>query len=508
MIWKRPSSRRLPPGSYTVILRGMGMTSGVGLVEIYDLNPGVDSKLANLSTRAFIDTGNNIVIAGFILGGSGNDRIVARGIGPSLTALGVPNALPNPTLELRDGNGALLIANDDWQDDQAQAAELTAAGLAPSNDLESGIAATLPRAFTRRCLPERTTAPASAWSKSTISGRRLSALAAAGAYSEVSPTEPPKDLCLRGLSITRTPMQIHVARNGQQLGQYSVEEVNRQLADGTLLPTDLGWHEGSAGWAPLSSIAGLTMPAAAASPAMPISPPPAPPAPPIAPSPRPVTAQSSVTAATRQPVQNSKGLVVTSWILLGVTFLISLVPVLGCGSWLLAWPVAVATLIMAILILTRGEKTQGIAILIASILIVPLTMVASIASTALLGASVSEHEKPQEKQIIENLRALSDAKAKWVAQTKVKEGAKVTVAGLSAYLEGREIKSIVGEIYDPRPVGEEPTATLPATKSLASHPKGAVLTASGSSLALDTSSSSSSEREDDPPSPAASPEQL
>jgi hypothetical protein len=312
---------------------------------------------------------------------------------------------------------------------------------------------------------------------------------------------------LRGLSITKTAMQIHVARNGQQLGQYSVEEINRQLADGTLSPTDLAWHEGLAGWAPLSSIAGLTLPAAA-SPAMPVSPPPAPPSPPVAPSPRPATAQSSVTSATPRSVQSSKGLVVSSWVLLGVTFLISLVPVLGCGSWLLAWPVAIATLIMAILILTRGEKTQGVAILIASVLIVPLTMVASLASTALLGVSVSEHEKTQEKQIVENLRALSDAKAKWVAQTKVKEGAKVTVAGLSAYLDGREIKSIVGEIYDPRPVGEEPTATLPATKSLASHPKGAVLTASGSSFAIDTSSSSPAKTEGETPSPAASPEEL
>lgn len=301
-------------------------------------------------------------------------------------------------------------------------------------------------------------------------------------------------------------MQIHVARNGQQLGQYSVYEVTRHLAEGTLSPTDLGWHEGLAGWAPLSSIAGLALPAAPASPAMPISPPPAPTHPPVAPSPRPVPAQSSVTTATHQPLHNSKGLVVTSWVLLGVTFLISLVPVLGCGSWLLAWPVAIATLIMAILILTRGEKTQGVAILIASILIVPLTMVASLASTALLGASVSKHEKTQEKQIIENLCALSDAKTKWVAQTKVKDGAKVTVAGLSAYLDGREIKSIVGEIYDPRPVGEEPTATLPATKSLASHPKGAVLTASGSSFTIDTSAPSKTE--DDSPSPATSPEEL
>jgi hypothetical protein len=121
----------------------MGMTSGVGLLEIYDLNPGVDSRLGNLSTRALIDLGNNIVIAGFILGGNGNDRIVVRGIGPSLTALGVPNALQDPTLELRDGNGALLMANNDWQDDPAQAAALNATGLTPTNSLESGIAATL-----------------------------------------------------------------------------------------------------------------------------------------------------------------------------------------------------------------------------------------------------------------------------------------------------------------------------------------------------------------------------
>ena len=67
-----------------------------------------------------------------------------RGIGPSLTAAGVPNALANPTLELRDNNGTLLIANNDWQDNPAQAAEITAAGLAPTNNLESGIAATLP----------------------------------------------------------------------------------------------------------------------------------------------------------------------------------------------------------------------------------------------------------------------------------------------------------------------------------------------------------------------------
>ena len=135
----------LAPGNYTVILRGMGMTSGVGLVEIYNLDQGADSKLANLSTRAFVETGDNIVIAGFILGGnSGNNRIVLRGIGPSLTAAGVANALTDPTLQLRNSNGALVMANNDWQDDPAQAALLTAAGLAPTNNFESGIATTLP----------------------------------------------------------------------------------------------------------------------------------------------------------------------------------------------------------------------------------------------------------------------------------------------------------------------------------------------------------------------------
>jgi len=136
----------LEPGSYTAVLKGSGNTSGVALVEVYDLNQGVDSKLANLSTRAFVSTGDNIVIAGFLLSnqGVGNDRIIVRGLGPSLTSLGVPNALANPTLELRDANGALLISNNDWQENPEQAMEISAAGLAPTNNLESALAATLP----------------------------------------------------------------------------------------------------------------------------------------------------------------------------------------------------------------------------------------------------------------------------------------------------------------------------------------------------------------------------
>jgi hypothetical protein len=137
----------LAPGAYTAVVRGNGNTSGVALVEIYDLDQGVASKLANLSTRARVSTGGDIVIAGFVLSNSNaDDRIVVRGIGPSLAPNFFPaNAvLPNPTLELRDRNGTLMRSNNDWQDDPAQATELIAAGLSPSHSLESGIAVALP----------------------------------------------------------------------------------------------------------------------------------------------------------------------------------------------------------------------------------------------------------------------------------------------------------------------------------------------------------------------------
>jgi hypothetical protein len=138
----------LAPGAYTAIVRGNGDTSGVALVEVYDLNQNSDSKMANLSTRAFVSTGDNMVIAGFVLSEPPQtgalERVIVRGIGPSLSGLGISDALANPTLELRDSNGTLMVANDDWQDNPIQAAELLDAGLAPSNPLESAIAAALP----------------------------------------------------------------------------------------------------------------------------------------------------------------------------------------------------------------------------------------------------------------------------------------------------------------------------------------------------------------------------
>jgi len=135
----------LAPGAYTAILKGNGDTSGVALIEVYDLNQEVDSRLANLSTRAFVSTGDDIVIAGFLVSDDiGSDRVIVRGIGPSLSAGGLPNALANPTLELHSRDGTLLAANNDWQDDPVEAAEITAAGLAPTNSLESALTATLP----------------------------------------------------------------------------------------------------------------------------------------------------------------------------------------------------------------------------------------------------------------------------------------------------------------------------------------------------------------------------
>jgi hypothetical protein len=135
----------LAAGNYTAVVRGKNNTSGVALVEVYDLTQAVASKLANISTRAFVSTGGNIVIAGFTLGnGTGNNRVVIRGLGPSLSASGLSPVLANPTLELRNSDGTLMVSNNDWQDNAAQAADITAAGLAPGNNLESAIAATLP----------------------------------------------------------------------------------------------------------------------------------------------------------------------------------------------------------------------------------------------------------------------------------------------------------------------------------------------------------------------------
>ena len=134
----------LTPGTYTAIVRGNRNTIGTALVEVYDLDPGIDSRLANLSTRAYCSSGDNIVVAGFLLDGvSGQARIALRGIGPSLTGMGMSHCLADPTLDLRDGNGMLIASDNDWQENPGQAAALAALNLAPTNQSESAMIVTL-----------------------------------------------------------------------------------------------------------------------------------------------------------------------------------------------------------------------------------------------------------------------------------------------------------------------------------------------------------------------------
>jgi hypothetical protein len=133
----------LDPGVYTAVLGRNDYTTGVGLVEAYDLDQSVDSKLANISTRGFVDTGDNVMIGGFIIGPKqlGDftlvSTVVVRAIGPSLGDFGVANPLQDPTVELRDQEGTMIAFNDDWKD--SQQTEIEAAQLAPSDDRESAI---------------------------------------------------------------------------------------------------------------------------------------------------------------------------------------------------------------------------------------------------------------------------------------------------------------------------------------------------------------------------------
>jgi phospholipase/lecithinase/hemolysin/uncharacterized protein (DUF2141 family) len=127
----------LAPGSYTVILRGQSSATGIGLVEAYDVDAAADSSLANTSTRGFVQTGDDVLIAGFIVGNGGSDTVVVRAIGPSLADAGVANSLADPMLDLYDANGAVIRSNDDWRESQEALIEST--GLAPTKDAESAI---------------------------------------------------------------------------------------------------------------------------------------------------------------------------------------------------------------------------------------------------------------------------------------------------------------------------------------------------------------------------------
>jgi uncharacterized protein GlcG (DUF336 family) len=141
----------LPPGNYTAIVRGKNSSIGVALVEAYDLNPNTTSVLGNISTRALVQTGNDVMIGGFIVQGAGPKRVIVRGIGPELTPFGIPNALADPILELHNGAGALIASNDNWQTTviggiitSNQVSAIQDSGHPPTQPSESAIIATLP----------------------------------------------------------------------------------------------------------------------------------------------------------------------------------------------------------------------------------------------------------------------------------------------------------------------------------------------------------------------------
>lgn len=130
----------LAPGTYTAIVSGVGGGKGIALFELYDCDP-TSSRVGNISTRGRIETGDNIMIGGFIIGGNQPTQVVVRAIGPSLAASHIEGALADPTLELYNSSGSRIFANDNWRSEQAQ--QLIDSSLAPSDEHESAIIATL-----------------------------------------------------------------------------------------------------------------------------------------------------------------------------------------------------------------------------------------------------------------------------------------------------------------------------------------------------------------------------
>jgi hypothetical protein len=141
----------LPPGNYTAIVRGINSTMGVGLVDLYDLSAISSSILSNISTRSLVQTGDSVMIGGFIVEGTQTKRVILRAIGPELTRYGIPNPLADPNLELHNSAGALIASNDNWMTTiiggiitADQVRDIMNSGLAPTNPSESAIIANLP----------------------------------------------------------------------------------------------------------------------------------------------------------------------------------------------------------------------------------------------------------------------------------------------------------------------------------------------------------------------------
>jgi hypothetical protein len=140
--------RTLAPGTYTAIVRGKDNSTGLALVEMYDLSADSNSLVANINTRGFVGLDDNVLIGGFIVGSGSTGRIAVRALGPSLSNAGISNALADPLLELHDSNGAVIKTNDSWLTDPG-ATQLLAAGLSPSNANEAAILSPLaPGAYT------------------------------------------------------------------------------------------------------------------------------------------------------------------------------------------------------------------------------------------------------------------------------------------------------------------------------------------------------------------------
>jgi hypothetical protein len=135
-----------PNQNYTAVVRGKNGTTGVGLVEAFDLEPGVASKLGNISTRGYVDVDENVMIAGLIVSPSNgtSTKVLVRALGPTLGDFGVLGFLANPTLDLVNSSGTVIRSNDNWKDDSSQRMLIEASGLAPNHDEEAALVQTVP----------------------------------------------------------------------------------------------------------------------------------------------------------------------------------------------------------------------------------------------------------------------------------------------------------------------------------------------------------------------------
>jgi hypothetical protein len=133
----------LAPGAYTVVVSGKNGAQGLGLVELYDLSPLSNSKLAKMSGRGYVGTGDNVLISGFAVGDVENATVVVRALGPSLGALGVSHPLSDPVLTIYDSKGSAIASNDNWQQNNNRI-YIQRRRLAPPNLLESAIVLHLP----------------------------------------------------------------------------------------------------------------------------------------------------------------------------------------------------------------------------------------------------------------------------------------------------------------------------------------------------------------------------